>query len=186
MRACVQVYRLLSRYLDVIDAESLAAGTGPQHPSVDNDFRSGVLLGMGVTHLLLSLLPSRIGTVMELFGYKGDRKVGLETLGRAGGWSLDLAVADPGINAEDEGVRRPIADMALLIFHLVLSSFTFDGVDIRYANKILAWNLKRFPSGEHLNVLLQTSFVLSKFIRRILPIRGRAYAALSQSAPSCD
>jgi len=147
MRSCVQTYRLLSRYLDVMDAESLAAGTGPQHPDIDNHFRSGVLLGMGATHLLLSLLPSRIGTVMELFGYKGDRREGLETLAKAGGWSSDLSVADPGISAEDEGVRRPIADMALLIFHLVLSSFTFDGVDIRFASKILAWNLKRFPSG---------------------------------------
>jgi tetratricopeptide repeat protein 39 len=151
MRTCVQVYRLLSRYLDVMDAESVAAGTGPQHPDIDNDFRSGVHLGMGVTHLLLSLLPSRIGTVMELFGYKGDRREGLETLSKAGGWSPDLSSPDPGISAEQEGVRRPITDMALLIFHLVLSSFTFDGVDIRYANKILAWNLKRFPSGLHFN-----------------------------------
>lgn len=163
MRACVQIYRLLSRYLEVMDAESLAAGTGPQHPDVDNDFRSGVLLGMGVTHLLLSLLPSRITTVMELFGYKGDRRVGLETLAKAGGWSPDLAVADPSINAEDEGVRRPICDMALLIFHLVLSSFTFDGVDIRYASKILSWNLKRFPSGGYINSLLKVSFRVENF-----------------------
>jgi hypothetical protein len=47
----------------------------------------------------------------------------------------------------DEGVRRTICDMALLIFHLVLSSFTFDGVDIAVASKILKWNLKRYPNG---------------------------------------
>lgn len=149
MRTCVQVYRLLARYLEVMDAESVTAGTGSQHPDIDNDFRSGVYLGTGVTHLLLSLLPSRISTVMELFGYKGDRREGLETLAKAGGWTPDLSVTDPSISAEEEGVRRPITDMALLIFHLVLSSFTFDGVDIRYANKILTWNLKRFPSGLH-------------------------------------
>ncbi|KAF8575741.1 hypothetical protein K439DRAFT_1641118 [Ramaria rubella] len=147
MRSCVQVYRLLGRYLEVIDAESVAAGTGPRNPDADEDFRSGVLLGTGVTHLLLSLLPSRIGTVMELFGYKGDRREGLETLAKIGGWSPDLSEPEPAISAEAEGVRRSIADMALLIFHLVLSSFTFDGVNIQYANKILAWNLKRYPSG---------------------------------------
>lgn len=37
--------------------------------------------------------------------------------------------------------------MALLIFHLVLSSFTFDGVDVAVASKILKWNLKRYPNG---------------------------------------
>lgn len=37
--------------------------------------------------------------------------------------------------------------MALLIFHLVLSSFTFDGVDVSVAQKIINWNLKRYPDG---------------------------------------
>jgi len=37
--------------------------------------------------------------------------------------------------------------MSLMIFHLVLSSFTFDGVDIAVASKILKWNLKRYPNG---------------------------------------
>ena len=40
--------------------------------------------------------------------------------------------------------------MSLLIFHLVLSSFTYDGVDILMAQKILDWNLKRYPNGETL------------------------------------
>lgn len=38
----------------------------------DEDFRSGVYLGMGVVHLILSLLPSRVLPILELFGYKGD------------------------------------------------------------------------------------------------------------------
>ena len=147
MRTCVQIYRLLACYLEVMDAESVAAGTGAQHPDIDNDFRSGVLLGTGMTHIFLSLLPSRITAVMKLLGYKGDRKEGLETLAKAGGWSPDLSKPDPAISAENEGLRRPIADMGLLMFHLVLSSYTFDGVDIQYAGKILAWNLKRFPLG---------------------------------------
>jgi hypothetical protein len=37
--------------------------------------------------------------------------------------------------------------MSLLIFHLVLSSFTFDGVDIAMASKDLKWNLKRYLNG---------------------------------------
>lgn len=51
------------------------------------------------------------------------------------------------MNIAQEGVRRSICDMTLLIFHLVLSNFTFEGVDIEIAEKILQWNLKRFPNG---------------------------------------
>ena len=51
------------------------------------------------------------------------------------------------MNIAQEGVRRSICDMSLLIFHLVLSTFTFEGVDIDIADKILRWNLKRFPNG---------------------------------------
>jgi hypothetical protein len=37
--------------------------------------------------------------------------------------------------------------MALLIFHLVLSSITFEAVDVKMAQKIVDWNLKRYPNG---------------------------------------
>ena len=37
--------------------------------------------------------------------------------------------------------------MTLLIFHLVLSNITYDGVDIKMAEKILHYNLKRYPNG---------------------------------------
>lgn len=51
------------------------------------------------------------------------------------------------IDVAEEGIRRTICDMTLLIFHLVLSSFTFDGVDISIAQTILDFNLERFPNG---------------------------------------
>ena len=37
--------------------------------------------------------------------------------------------------------------MVLLIFHLVLSGFTFDCVDLSMAEKVLEWYLKRYPDG---------------------------------------
>lgn len=62
---------------------------------------------------------------------------------------------------------RPIIDIALLIFHLVLGSFTHDGVDISMAKKsknhdfglesdslnislVMDFNLERFPRGDYL------------------------------------
>lgn len=35
------------------------------------------------------MMPGRLLSLIELFGYKGDRKVGLELLYRAGGWVKD-------------------------------------------------------------------------------------------------
>ncbi|KAJ3777913.1 hypothetical protein FB446DRAFT_841253 [Lentinula raphanica] len=145
MRTTIQVYRTLHKYINTMDAESLANGGPAEDPSIDVHFRSGVYLGAGMSSLILSLLPTKLLTIIEIFGYKGDRAEALELLGRAGGWSKDSD--EPGVSAAQEGVRRTICDMALLIFHLVLSSFTFDGVDVGMAQKIINWNLKRYPDG---------------------------------------
>lgn len=37
-------------------------------------------------NIILSMIPGKLMTLVELFGYKGDRKVGLELLMKAGGW----------------------------------------------------------------------------------------------------
>ena len=71
-----------------MDAEARARGE-PEDESIDADFRSGVYLGVGSTHLILSLMPGKILTIMELFGYKGDRMTGLAYLNKCGGWSSD-------------------------------------------------------------------------------------------------
>jgi hypothetical protein len=89
MRTIIGIYRQLGKYIDAMDAEAVARGEGPQDKSIDEDFRSGVNLGNGAAHLILSLMPSRILTIVELFGYKGDRKTALELLNKPGGWSKE-------------------------------------------------------------------------------------------------
>lgn len=145
MRSCIALYKAMYTYLEAIDAEAVAAGKGPHSTEVDDDFRSGVYLGMGVTHLVLSLLPGRIVPILEMFGYKGERKVALELLSKSGGWVKGEKA--PRISREKEGLRRSLCDMVLLMFHLVMSGFTYDGVDIDMAETVLAWNAARYPSG---------------------------------------
>ncbi|KAA1467016.1 hypothetical protein DENSPDRAFT_768100 [Dentipellis sp. KUC8613] len=145
MRTTIQVYRQLGKYVDAMDAEARARGEGPEDKSIDPHFRTGVYLGVGMSNIILSLMPAKLLTIVELFGYKGDRQLGLSLLQKAGGWSTDAS--EPAVSREEEGVRRSICDMALLIFHLVLSSITYDGIDILMAQKILDWNLKRYPNG---------------------------------------
>ncbi|KAJ7627995.1 hypothetical protein DFH06DRAFT_1226877 [Mycena polygramma] len=140
---------------------SLPSPPHPESPKIDKHFRSGVYLGAGMSTLILSLLPARLLNIIELFGYAADRGEALEILGRAGGWGKPSAVhgfttdgtsegaaeQGPTVSTAQEGVRRAICDMSLLIFHLVLSSFTFDGVDVQMAARIVEWNLKRYPDG---------------------------------------
>ncbi|PVF92998.1 hypothetical protein CPB86DRAFT_809145 [Serendipita vermifera] len=146
MRSCIALYRGMYAYLEAVDAESMERGDGPCNiQAADLDFRSGVYLGMGVTHLVLSLLPSRVVPILELFGYKGDRKTALMLLEKAGGWKKGQD--QPSVSREQEGCRRSLCDIVLLLFHLVFSGFTYDGVDIDFAESILAWNAQRYPSG---------------------------------------
>ncbi|KAG7096514.1 hypothetical protein E1B28_003943 [Marasmius oreades] len=148
MRAIIGIYRNLYKYITTMDAEYVATlpdSSIKEDPLIDVHFRSGVYLGAGLSTLILSLLPAKLLTIVEMFGYHGERKEALEILCKAGGWTKDSS--EPSVNTEEEGLRRSICDMALLVFHLVLSSFTFDGVDISMAQKIVDWNLKRYPDG---------------------------------------
>lgn len=89
MRTTIQVYRTLLKYVHTMDAESIAKGGPPEDPSIDAHFRSGVYLGAGMTTLILSLMPAKLLTIVEMFGYRGERSEALELLGRAGGWSKE-------------------------------------------------------------------------------------------------
>ena len=82
----INTYLLLGKYLETVDAEAAERGEGPEDANIDRDFRSGVELGVGASNLILSLMPDRLLSVVEIFGYRGDRTVGLSLLMKAGGW----------------------------------------------------------------------------------------------------
>ena len=88
MRTTFNVYRTLGKYVEAQDAAAQKRGL-PDDPDIDAHFRSGVYLGVGMSNIILSLLPARINSIIELFGYRGDRKLGLELLMKAGGWTKD-------------------------------------------------------------------------------------------------
>ncbi|EPS94824.1 hypothetical protein FOMPIDRAFT_1152789 [Fomitopsis schrenkii] len=144
LRTTINIYRQLGQFIEAADAEARARGEA-EDATIDPHFRSGVCLGVGMSNVILSLMPSKVLTIIELFGYKGDRHAGLAYLMKPGGWSKDEP--EPAVGVEEEGLRRPICDMALLLFHLVFSSLTFDGIDIGMAQKILDYHQKRYPNG---------------------------------------
>ena len=99
MRTTINIYRQLGKFLEAADAEAQARGEGPEDSSIDADFRSGVYLGVGMANLVLSLMPSRLLAIVELFGYKGDRQAGLAYLQRAGGWTAAADKPSVGLGA---------------------------------------------------------------------------------------
>lgn len=140
--------RELFKFVEFCDGEAEEAQISGRRPtvSVDQDFRSGVYLTNGICSLILSLLPTKALKMMEGFGFTGDRRFSLDVFARAGGWSKSRPL--PTISADEEGVRRPLCDIAMLTYHLFISSYVpVTDVDFEFADKVLSWNLVRFPNG---------------------------------------
>jgi hypothetical protein len=94
MRTSINIFQRLDEFITRADAEAAARGEGTDK-SIDAHFRSGVCLGLGLCTLVLSLMPGKVITLVQLFGYHGGRHHGLQLLYRAGGWSADSQ--DPSI-----------------------------------------------------------------------------------------
>jgi tetratricopeptide (TPR) repeat protein len=142
MRNAYGIYRSLAKYVEWADKKA----SGSQDTSIDEDFRSGVHLGNGLISLILGLLPGKVLKIMEVIGYTGDTQEGLAILAKAGGWSKQNP--KPGMDKNKEGIRRQVCDMGILLYHLVISTFLpVQGVDIDYSDKVLHYNLDRYPEG---------------------------------------
>ncbi|KAL9933090.1 hypothetical protein V8E36_007808 [Tilletia maclaganii] len=147
------LHREMLKYVEWLDAESEHATVLASSKSaartvrvIDQDFRSGVYFGNGLSALILSFLPTGMLKIMETFGFIGDRKLALDLFQRAGGWSKQKPL--PTISTDEEGVRRPLCDIAIMVYHLIISSYVpITDVDIDMGDKILSWNLVRFPQG---------------------------------------
>ena len=140
LRAVYGEYRSLLKFIDWEDSNG--------GEKSDEDFRSGIYLGSGCISLILGLLPSRVLKIMEIFGYEGSVPVGLELLSKSSGWSSDSSESLPKHDVQTEGIRSPICDMAMLTYHLVISTFIpVPRVDINFSEKVLNYHLQRYPHG---------------------------------------
>lgn len=140
--------RELMKFVEYCDGEAEEAQIHNRRASaeVDQDFRSGVYFSYGMCQLILSLLPAKALKMMEGLGFSGDRRLALNLFSRAGGWSKSRPL--PSMSADEEGVRRPLCDLAILTYHLAISSYVpVTDVDFEFADKVLSWNLVRFPNG---------------------------------------
>ncbi|KAH8804291.1 hypothetical protein DL96DRAFT_1822666 [Flagelloscypha sp. PMI_526] len=157
LKTAVGIFRSLYSYIQHLDSSHSKqplpghANTVPpaplkyQDPSIDQHMRSGALFGTGLSHLILSVTPDPLVFLAELIGLKGDRRLGMQILLGPGQWTKETD--KPGIDAENEGVRRPLADFTLIAFHLLGPLFTFESIDPVVASKVSAHVLERWPTG---------------------------------------
>jgi hypothetical protein len=89
----MNIYHTLGKFVTEADA----AHPSKHDPSLDAHFRSGVYLGVGASHLVMSLMPSRLQTIVEFLGYSGDRATALALLSQPGGWTTESD--EPGVSA---------------------------------------------------------------------------------------
>ena len=97
---------------------------------------------------------------MDIFGYSGDRELGLRLLQTPGGWH-----AEKVSESNNTGLRRPMCDGLLLVYYLIgkrrqsphverqlncitVSSYLPVGaVDMPLAGRILQYSLEQYPVG---------------------------------------
>ena len=137
LRHAYGMYRSFARYVEW-------ANNNPGQDNADEHFTSGVHIGNGTILIILGLMPSRVLRIMEIFGYEGDIDLGLKTLSIPGKWTSPNGPQPP----EGQGIRRPLCDMSLLMYHLCVSTFIpAPRVDIDIAARVLEYNLELYPYG---------------------------------------
>lgn len=137
IRSSYNTYMALQKYLDFVNK----GGEG----EVDSDFVSGVYLGVGCFSLILSMLPASVIKVAEFIGFTSDRAHGLHVLELVGGWKNKTKTND---DDEHNGLRRPLCDMVLIVYHVILSKMIpLSDVDIPFAENVLNGCLQRYPRG---------------------------------------
>jgi hypothetical protein len=168
MRNAINIYQHMCDFM--LDASANAMGG--HDDSLDAYSRSGALPGTGVSNFgtILTSLPCRLNCGS---GWVQSRPEDWFGFAHAS-W---MAGRRSVLSRTSEVVRRGLCDMALLIFHLVVSSFTFTGVDLEMAETFLNWNSKRV-SNWYVPFSLSTlkfriAHAPSPTLRQLLILRSR-------------
>uniref|UniRef100_A0A5K3EJ90 Tetratricopeptide repeat (TPR)-like superfamily protein n=1 Tax=Mesocestoides corti TaxID=53468 RepID=A0A5K3EJ90_MESCO len=98
-------------------------------------FECGVFMGVGAFNLLLSLLPSKVLSLLEIVGFSGKKDLGLQLLHEG--------------RKIEHGVRDPLCALIILVYDLYATQMT-DGDEIsalEEARRILPSCMKKAPDS---------------------------------------
>lgn len=142
IRSSYSVYMTLEKYVNQVNENEKTSDT------LDNDFTSGVALGVGCFSLILSMLPASVVKVAELIGFTSDRTHGLKVLESVGGWDKHHDGSIPQEKDINTGLRSQLCNMVLIVYHVILSKMIpLSDVDIPFAETILNDCLDKYPRG---------------------------------------
>lgn len=104
-----------------------AGGEGLDRNSVE-----GVHFGLGCIHIVTSILPPKILTILKALGYMHNRDVGFQHLQRC---------------LESATLRSPLASLFMLVFHGMLPSFALVMIpeSVPICNSVVDHNMKQYP-----------------------------------------
>ncbi|CAG0919064.1 unnamed protein product [Notodromas monacha] len=101
---------------------------------LQNNFESGVRLGVGAFNLLISMLPGRVLKILEWIGFSGTKELGLSQLEK----SFEC----------DGALRSVLSALVLLGYHTFICFFAGVGDgDVPKAKSIVQDMLKKYPNG---------------------------------------
>jgi hypothetical protein len=179
VRASYYTYKTLQKFLNHVREQALL-GKNVTSCKVDDHFTSGVSLGVGLFNLMISLLPSSLVKLVNFIGFSSNRAYGMEVLEAVGGWEEYAGLPPnqyPPPQESNEGLRRQFCDMALMLYHIILSKLIpLSDVNEEVSDRILAYSLNLYPNGV---------FFLF-FSGRQLGARGQLVEAKSQYQKAID
>ncbi|KAL9538541.1 hypothetical protein MBANPS3_010853 [Mucor bainieri] len=144
IRSSYSAYTTLEKYVNYVNETEKTSAT----TTLDNDFTSGVALGVGCFSLILSMLPASVAKVAELIGFTCDRAHGLKVLESVGGWDKHHDGSIPEETDVHTGLRSQMCNMILIVYHIILSTMIqLPDVDRPFAENILNDCLRKFPRG---------------------------------------
>ncbi|KAI9016472.1 hypothetical protein CLU79DRAFT_762701 [Phycomyces nitens] len=150
IRSSYNTYCTLEKFVSYVQHEA-EEGKDVSAYKLDDHFTSGVALGVGCFNLVLSMMPPSVVKVAEFVGFSFDRAHGMAMLESIGGWEA-YQDSPPGELPEkqgpDEGLRRQLCDMVIILYHIVLSRMMpLENVNINLAERVLAYNLEIYPDA---------------------------------------
>ncbi|KAL0081138.1 hypothetical protein J3Q64DRAFT_1756754 [Phycomyces blakesleeanus] len=157
IRSSYNTYCTLEKYVLFVQQEAAKGKDVSAGYELDDHFTSGVALGVGCFNLILSMMPPSVVKLAEFVGFSFNRAHGMAMLESIGGWdtyretkneSGSYSGSLPERQSSDEGLRRQLCDMVIILYHIVLSRMMpLENVDVNLAERVLAYNLEIYPNA---------------------------------------
>jgi len=154
LRSAFAVFNGLKAHFEQVEQELKAGGDISEY-HLDEHIVTGLIFAVSLFNIVISFLPDIIVKLLQFVGFPSDRDWGLALLNTAGLWNPHDTRPDTDIELQErlesptnDGMRRQLCDLAPIAIHLIAASFLpFQHVDYSFAEKIINYNLHKYPDS---------------------------------------